>query len=67
MTDPDFLQIPDDCRIKTQWRDGRLHVVWHKDGEAIAGIVIAEEPARLTAAVISVAVSEEGKTGNHET
>ncbi len=61
MTDPDFLQIPDDCRIKTQWRDGKLRITWHKDGAEIAEIAIPEESARLTAAVLSVAVSEEGK------
>jgi len=57
MPDLIFAEIPDECRVKTQWRDGKLHITWHKDGEAIAEIAIPEESARLTAAVISVALT----------
>lgn len=58
MEDPTFVEIPDDCRIKTQWSDGKLRIIWHKDGEAIAGIVVSKESAALTGAVISVALTE---------
>jgi hypothetical protein len=58
MDDPVFIQIPDDCRLKVQWQGEKLHLTWHKDGEAIAGIALTRNPARLTASVLNSAVSE---------